>query len=60
MFHAKALDPVCGMKVDSRKAQFTAQHGRKTHHFCGPACKAAFEAEPSKYAAGGKRGCHCC
>jgi uncharacterized membrane protein YraQ (UPF0718 family)/YHS domain-containing protein len=42
-------DPVCGMKVDRHKA-VTSHHGGATHFFCGPGCKAAFEADPERYA----------
>ena len=45
-------DPVCGMTVDRGKAE-TAVHRGKRHFFCGPGCKAKFEADPERYAATG-------
>jgi YHS domain-containing protein len=43
-----ARDPVCGMTVDSSKAPKTEFEGR-TYYFCGPGCKAKFEAAPEDY-----------
>lgn len=42
-------DVVCGMQVDPAKSAGTSQHGGKTYYFCSKACKAKFEANPSKY-----------
>jgi uncharacterized membrane protein YraQ (UPF0718 family)/YHS domain-containing protein len=47
-----ARDPVCGMTVDRAKAE-TAVHRGKRHFFCGPACRAKFEADPERYTARG-------
>jgi YHS domain-containing protein len=41
-------DPVCGMAVD-RGGPTTTAAGR-TYIFCGPSCKAAFDAAPGLYA----------
>jgi YHS domain-containing protein len=38
-----ARDPVCGMTVDRRKALTLEVDGR-TYYFCGPGCRAKFEA----------------
>ncbi|HSS79660.1 MAG TPA: YHS domain-containing protein, partial [Gaiellaceae bacterium] len=38
-----ARDPVCGMTVD-RSTALTAERGGRTHFFCGPGCRAKFEA----------------
>jgi len=38
-----ARDPVCGMTVDRRKA-VTLDVGGRTYYFCGPGCRAKFEA----------------
>jgi uncharacterized membrane protein YraQ (UPF0718 family)/YHS domain-containing protein len=43
-----ARDPVCGMTVDRSKAA-TSEYGGRTVYFCGPACKAKFDAEPERY-----------
>jgi uncharacterized membrane protein YraQ (UPF0718 family) len=45
-----ARDPVCGMTVDRRKAEAT-EHRGKRYFFCGPGCRAKFEADPEQYAA---------
>lgn len=44
-----ARDPVCGMEVDEKTAQFKTEHMGKTYCFCSPGCKKAFEANPHKY-----------
>lgn len=44
-----ARDPVCGMEVDEKTAQFKAEHMGETYYFCSPGCKRAFEANPHKY-----------
>jgi len=38
-----ARDPVCGMTVDRRTA-LRLEHDGRTHFFCGPGCRAKFEA----------------
>ncbi len=42
-------DPVCGMAVDRRTA-LTSEFRGKTYFFCGPGCRAKFEADPERYA----------
>jgi hypothetical protein len=49
-FRRGARDPVCGMTVDRRKA-LSLDHGGRRYHFCGPGCRAKFEAEPERFAA---------
>jgi Cu+-exporting ATPase len=44
-----AVDPVCKMQVDEKKAAATSVHQGKTYYFCAPGCKKAFEAAPDKY-----------
>ena len=41
-------DPVCGMKVD-RKRAFVSERAGRTVFFCSEACRAAFEANPTAY-----------
>jgi YHS domain-containing protein len=43
-----ARDPVCGMTVDRSKA-LTSEFAGRTYYFCGPGCKAKFEAAPEGY-----------
>jgi uncharacterized protein len=45
-----ARDPVCGMTVDHRNAEMS-EHGGRRHFFCGPGCRAKFEADPERYTA---------
>jgi len=45
-------DPVCGMSVDRSKAP-SLEYGGKRYFFCGPGCRAKFEADPERYAARG-------
>src|SRR5437879_1968153 len=44
-----ALDPVCGMTVDSAKAAGHFEHKGTTYHFCSHGCLHAFSADPEKY-----------
>jgi uncharacterized membrane protein YraQ (UPF0718 family)/YHS domain-containing protein len=44
-----ARDPVCGMTVHPGTA-LSADHDGTRHFFCGPGCRAKFEAEPHRYA----------
>lgn len=59
-----AIDPVCGMSVDTQTARFSADYQEQTYYFCSPACKRAFEQEPARYLAARKdepsAGCSCC
>ena len=50
------IDPVCGMQVDERTAQYRTEYKGKTYYFCAPGCKKAFEPEPEKYLKGGPVG----
>jgi YHS domain-containing protein len=43
------LDPVCGMEVDPKTAQYTSVYQGKTYYFCSPGCKRDFDKEPQKY-----------
>lgn len=43
-----ALDPVCGMEVQS-PSQYKIDYDGHTFEFCSPACKSKFQAEPEKY-----------
>ena len=46
---AQAIDPVCGMTVDTETAKFTTQYQGETFYFCAPGCKKAFEQAPEEY-----------
>jgi len=47
-----AIDLVCGMEVDEKKAAATSEHKGKTYYFCAPGCKKAFDENPEKYLQG--------
>jgi len=44
-----AIDPVCKMKVDEKKAKFKSKYKDKTHYFCASGCKKKFDDNPEKY-----------
>lgn len=53
---AGPVDPVCAMAVDPEKARAAGrvhQHGATTFYFCSDHCRAAFLAEPGRFAGGG-------
>lgn len=45
----KAIDPVCGMEIDSKTAAGSSTYEGKTYYFCNPGCKLHFDKEPKKY-----------
>ena len=47
-----AIDPVCKMKVDEKKAPATSDYRGKKYYFCAPGCKRAFDQNPEKYIGG--------
>jgi len=47
---AMAIDPVCKMKVDEKKAKFKSEYQGKTYYFCSAQCKTDFDKNPKKYA----------
>ena len=46
-----AIDPVCGMEVDEKKAPFKEYKGMR-YYFCSPACQWAFEMKPEQFLKG--------
>lgn len=46
----EAIDPVCGMTVSASDVSSSTTNGGRTVYFCSPHCKAAFVAEPARYA----------
>ena len=42
-------DPVCGMKVDERKAEAHTEFAGKKYFFCSDGCKREFEADPDEF-----------
>jgi len=43
-----AIDPVCGMTVDT-STPLRAEHHGTTYYFCNPGCRAKFVANPDQY-----------
>jgi YHS domain-containing protein len=44
-----AIDPVCGMSVDTDTAEYRSIQKGDTYYFCSAGCKAAFDRDPDKY-----------
>jgi len=44
-----AVDPVCKMNVNEKKAKHKTVYNGKTYYFCAPGCKIVFEENPEKY-----------
>jgi Cu+-exporting ATPase len=44
-----AIDPVCKMQVDEKKAAATSEYKGKKYYFCSVGCKKAFDQNPEKY-----------
>jgi P-type Cu+ transporter len=42
-------DPVCGMTVDSARANVSVEHAGKTYHFCSAGCAGRFRATPEEF-----------
>ena len=43
------LDPVCGMKVDTRTARYRYDLGDTPYYFCSASCRDRFAANPDRY-----------
>jgi YHS domain-containing protein len=44
-----AIDPICKMKVDEKKAEYKSEYKGITYYFCAKACKMEFDENPEKY-----------
>lgn len=44
-----AIDPICKMTVDEKKAGLKSEHEGKTFYFCSPGCKSTFDKDPHRY-----------
>jgi Cu+-exporting ATPase len=53
-----AIDPVCGMTVDSATAEYRSFHYGKSYYFCSAGCKENFDKDPAKFAGAGAKGGH--
>ena len=48
---AIAIDPVCGMEVDTATSLLSLEHDGTTYWFCGKGCLLAFRDHPDKFLA---------
>lgn len=48
---AKAIDPVCGMTVETEGAQLTYEYKGSTYYFCGRGCLLEFKDDPERFLA---------
>jgi YHS domain-containing protein len=46
---AQAIDPVCGMSVDTKTTKFKSEYDGMIYYFCAPGCKKSFDRAPEKY-----------
>lgn len=46
---AIAIDPVCGMEVQTDTAQHTTEYKGTTYYFCAKGCRLEFGDDPEKY-----------
>jgi len=46
---ATALDPVCGMDVDTASSLYRLEYDTRAYFFCCAGCLASFSAEPGRY-----------
>jgi len=46
---AMAIDPVCGMQVDTDNAQWTSERDGQSYYFCSKGCMLEFRDDPDKY-----------
>jgi len=44
-----AIDPVCGMSVDTEHAEYRSFQKGDTYYFCSAGCKETFDKNPGKY-----------
>jgi Cu+-exporting ATPase len=47
--YVMAVDPVCKMQVNEKKATATSIYKGTTYYFCASGCKKAFDSAPEKY-----------
>lgn len=43
------IDPVCGMSVDEKSANWHSEYQGTTYVFCSPGCKRTFDKDPANY-----------
>lgn len=53
-----AIDPVCGMSVDTATTEYRSFRDGKAYYFCSAGCKERFDREPAKYVGSGAHSEH--
>ena len=53
-----AIDPVCGMTVDTATAEYRSLYAGETYYFCSAGCKARFDKDPEKLIGASAKGGH--
>jgi YHS domain-containing protein len=53
-----AIDPVCKMQVEEKKAPAKSLYKGKMYYFCSPGCKKAFDSDPEKYLSSSEKPLH--
>jgi P-type Cu+ transporter len=48
---AIAIDPVCGMEVDTTTSTLSLEYDDTTYWFCGKGCLLDFQEDPERYLA---------
>ncbi|MEM2024897.1 MAG: YHS domain-containing protein [Desulfurococcaceae archaeon] len=51
-----AVNPVCGMTVDTEKSKYKSIYKGVIYHFCSKYCKSEFDQNPERYLMGGPKG----
>ena len=49
--HISAIDPVCGMTVDTEHAEYRSFQKGEAYYFCSAGCKESFDSDPGRYIA---------
>ena len=52
---ATHIDPVCGMSVETERAEYRSFQKGETYYFCSAGCKETFDKDPARYIAGAKK-----
>lgn len=45
-----AKDPICGMYVDEKTAQWKSEYKGQRYYFCAERCKQVFDKRPDQFA----------
>jgi Cu+-exporting ATPase len=48
---ANAIDPVCGMEVETDDAPYVVEHAGTTYYFCSRGCMLDFKDDPERFLA---------